>query len=62
MRKESEKEYIYIHICIYVCITELLCCIPETYTILEINYILQLKKYFLKREINNSNVEGLWKI
>ena len=30
--KESEKEYIYTHI--YICITESLCCTPETYTIL----------------------------
>ena len=35
MRKESEKEWIYVHVC------ELLCCMPKNinYTTLKINYI-----------------------
>ena len=32
--KESEKVYIYIFIYMYVCITESLCCTPETNTTL----------------------------
>ena len=43
--KESEKEDIYMYICmsiyedICICITESLCCIPETNTVLQINCV-----------------------
>ena len=35
----------------YICITESLCCTPETNTTLKINYILQFLKMVKKKEI-----------
>ena len=50
MGKESEKEWIYI----YMCIAELLCCIPEINTTLYVDYTLINFNLFQKIKYNLS--------
>ena len=38
MEKNMKKEYVYVYVCVYMYLTESLCCTQQTKTTLQINY------------------------